>query len=122
MCSCESSLRFICALSSKLPEHVSRTKVPRYRTRGLQSPPVVRPDFSPASRRSSANATPTFSCESPCILHRAFAPNKKPLIHLGREVVKPSWYHPHSSQCANDGRTPRGRQLLSEHGSVQIDA
>ena len=40
-----------------------------------------------------------------CVLLSAsvFAANKKPLIHLGREVAKPSWYHPHSSQRATTG-------------------
>ena len=40
-----------------------------------------------------------------CVLLSAcvFAANKKPLIHLGREVAKPSWYHPHSSQRASTG-------------------
>ena len=41
------------------------------------------------------------------ILCRMFAANKKPLIHLGREAAKPSWYHPHSSQRGeNPARTP----------------
>jgi hypothetical protein len=37
------------------------------------------------------------------ILCLVFATNKKPLIHLGREVATPSWYHPHSSHRASTG-------------------